>query len=215
MTTPLIGSNVKVEMQKTLGSALTISAITKASPGVVTSAAHGLANGDVVKLSVAGMVELDSVAVRVANVATNTFELENVDTTNFSTFVSGTATKVTAWDTLGFATAVNLPNAAPTEIDVTTLIDITAQTVYGMPGAQSGSIDGLFQPNDVAMANLRTATRENTTRAFRVTWQGATGQKAIFNANVAAGQGFTQGVNAAATTSIAMTVRGFPTFYAS
>lgn len=213
MTTPLIGSNISVELQKTLAATTTITAITLANPGVVTDVAHGYSNGDVVLLSIAGTVQLDKVACRIANKATDTYELEGIDTTTFGTFVSGTAAKVTAWDTVGWATTVNVPNASPAEINCTTLADRAEQVVYGMPGAAKGTMDGLFQIGDVAMANLRAATAANATRVFRITWPG--GQKCIMNCNVAAGSGFSQGVNAAATTSCAVTVRGFPNFYAS
>jgi len=75
--------------------AKTITAITKANPGVVTIAGHGWANLDVVNLaSIGGMVELNGVRARLASVATNTFALkdeqgDNIDTTNYTTYTSG------------------------------------------------------------------------------------------------------------------------------
>jgi len=73
----------------------TITAITKANPGVVTSASHGFSNGDVVDLSdIEGMTELNGVRVIVANVAANTFELtdedgNNINTSSYTTYLSG------------------------------------------------------------------------------------------------------------------------------
>ena len=72
-----------------------ITAITKASPGVVTSASHGLSNGDRVYISgVIGMTEVNSRVYIVANKDTNTFELtdlygSNVNSTNWTTYSSG------------------------------------------------------------------------------------------------------------------------------
>ena len=67
-----------------------ITAITKANPGVVTSAGHGYSNGDVLDLgSITGMTELNGKEVTVANVTTNTYELFGVNTTNYNAYISG------------------------------------------------------------------------------------------------------------------------------
>jgi len=81
-----------------LSAAKTISAITKANPGVLTSNSHGYSNGDEVFLSNSGaMTELLSRNYRVANVTTNTFTLTDlhgaaINTTSFTTFDSGVTT---------------------------------------------------------------------------------------------------------------------------
>lgn len=73
----------------------TPSAITKATPGVVTSAGHGYVNGDWLKLDgIGGMVELNGRTVIVANKTTDTFELTDhngdpISTSDFATFTSG------------------------------------------------------------------------------------------------------------------------------
>jgi len=64
----------------------TITGITKANPGVVTSASHGFSNGDTVVISgVVGMTEVNNKRFVIANVATNTFELKDIDGVNFDT----------------------------------------------------------------------------------------------------------------------------------
>ncbi len=76
-------------------SAKSISAATKANPGVITANAHGYSNGDhVIITSVGGMTELNGKTFIVANKTTNTFELTDVDgtnvnTTSFTTYTSG------------------------------------------------------------------------------------------------------------------------------
>lgn len=73
----------------------TITAITKANPGVVTSTAHGFANGDTIVISgVVGMTQVNGKRFKVAGVTANTFQLQtidgtNVNTTNYTTYVSG------------------------------------------------------------------------------------------------------------------------------
>ncbi len=72
-----------------------ITAITKANPAVVTSASHGLSNGQEICIqNVAGMKELNGQFFHVANVTTNTFELQNpffqnIDSSQFNAYTSG------------------------------------------------------------------------------------------------------------------------------
>lgn len=81
-----------------LDSAKTISAITQANPGVLTSTSHGYSNGDELFLSnSSAMTELTSRNYLVANVTTNTFTLTDlfgnaIDTTSFTAFDSGVTT---------------------------------------------------------------------------------------------------------------------------
>ncbi len=73
----------------------TITGITQANPGVVTVTAHPFSNGDWVYISsVAGMTEVNGKYYKVANKATNTFELQdidgnNVNTTGYTAYTSG------------------------------------------------------------------------------------------------------------------------------
>lgn len=73
----------------------TITAITAASPGVVTSTAHGYSNDEQVILSgISGMIELNQRTFVVKNVTTNTFELYDlfgnaVDTSGYTAYSSG------------------------------------------------------------------------------------------------------------------------------
>ena len=73
----------------------TITAITQANPGVITSAAHGFSNGQWVVLSgIVGMTQLNGNTYIVAGAAANTFTLTDlfgnaVNTTTFGAYVSG------------------------------------------------------------------------------------------------------------------------------
>lgn len=67
-----------------------ITGITAANPPVVTAAAHGFSNGDIVFISgVAGMTQVNNIAFTVANKATNTFELSGITGAGFSAYTSG------------------------------------------------------------------------------------------------------------------------------
>lgn len=74
---------------------MTITAITQANPAVVTSAAHGLANGDEVHISgVVGMTQVNSRRFIVAGVTANTFQLSGENSTAYTAYSSaGTANR--------------------------------------------------------------------------------------------------------------------------
>jgi hypothetical protein len=88
-------------LQVLTGSAKTITAVTKANPGVITSNSHGFSDGDEIYIeSVGGMTELNGRNYIVDNATTNTFTLTDlfgvaINTTAFTTFTSGgTADKI-------------------------------------------------------------------------------------------------------------------------
>lgn len=82
------------------GSAVDISGISNANPGVATAPAHGAADGDIVLVS-SGWPGLDQQVVRVDSSDTNSFALEGLDTSNTTLFPAGAGggsfKKVTAW----------------------------------------------------------------------------------------------------------------------
>lgn len=84
-----------VDSGLTYDSPKTITGITQANPGVVTSASHGFSNGDKILLSdILGMEELNGESVLAANVAANTFQITtlagvNINTTSYGAYVSG------------------------------------------------------------------------------------------------------------------------------
>ena len=77
----------------------TVTAISNANPGVVSSSAHGYANGEWVYLSVAGMYQVSGRTFVVRNATANTFTLETlagvqVNTSAYAGFASGAAYRV-------------------------------------------------------------------------------------------------------------------------
>lgn len=213
MAAKILLLNTKVEIQKTLDAAKTLTGITKASPAVVTSTAHGYANGDIVVLAVAGMIELDGRACRVAAVSANTFELEGVDSSAYTTFTSGTAQKISAWDSFGNVTQFSIPEPSPSRIDATTIHDVAKQELFGLDEAVQASMILQADPLDVAVVNLRAASLAKATRGFRVTLQN--GYKLVFNAYVAGGRGFDGQQGAVATAQANFTFRNTESWFAS
>jgi hypothetical protein len=186
-------SNVGVAMQSALAAVKTITGITKASPGVATSTAHGLSNGTVGVLSVVGMYQLDQKIVRIANQAANTFELEGIDTTNFDTFVSGTFTPITFGTNITTATSITSNGGDFDLIDPTTIH---------------------VNPADAGLLAMKVASDSQSQRAFRFTF-GTGGRVMYFYGYVGASllpAGQAQGV---VTTETVITMNGTPTYYAS
>lgn len=72
----------------TFASSKTTTVVTNASEAVVTCAAHGYSNGDIVEMT-SGWGRLNRRAVRIKSVATDTFTLEGIDTTNTQFFPAG------------------------------------------------------------------------------------------------------------------------------
>ncbi len=84
------------------GAAVDVASISNANPAVVSAAAHGFLEGDVIVL-VSAWSKLTNRAFRVGEVTTGTFELEGIDTTNTQLFPTGagagagSAREVTSW----------------------------------------------------------------------------------------------------------------------
>lgn len=89
----LVFEDMKVRVVKDGGFVLktaTISGVTQANPAVVTATAHDFNNGESVTISgVVGMTELNGNTYTVANATANTFELQGIDSTAFTAYVSG------------------------------------------------------------------------------------------------------------------------------
>ena len=213
MTT--VSTGARLEVENTVGTSHAITALTKANPGVATSLGHGLSNGDTVKIAVSsGMRQLDGQVCRVANITVDTFELENVNTTNFSDWESGGGTfqEVTAWYTVSPATDVDGSNASPTELDASTLLDEVGRTIYGRAGAKSGSVAIQDDPLVSAVQKLESASQSDLL-AFRITW--SNGSLKLFGAYTAYDGGFNAQGNSIVTGSFPISVPAKIVSYAS
>lgn len=145
--------------------AKTITAITNANPGVLTSAAHGFSNGDLIAIAdVGGMDEVNGVPIVVTNATTDTFELYEytidpdtgavssaaLDTSTFGTYTSGgTATRAAR------ITVTSHGYSANARIRLASIGGMTElngrQIIVGTPAANDFAIlDGDRQPLDTS-----------------------------------------------------------------
>lgn len=206
-------SNVAVAVQSAIAAAKTITAITKASEGVVSSTAHGYSNGDYVLLTVQGMYQLDGVVARVSSVATDTFVLEGIDTTLYETFTSGTAEEITFGTSLTSATSINASGGDFDFIDTTTIHDNVKKQIPGLPSPGTFTMDLFWDLADAALIALKAASDNQLQRAVRFTF--ANGQKVVFIGYVGASGLPTGGAQEVVKTSVVITMFGKPQVYAS
>lgn len=171
-------SGVGVTVQSALATAVTISGITKASPGVVSHAGTDPSDGDYVLMTVSGMTKLDSRVFRVANQASGTFELEGEDTTSYDTFTSGTFQVITFGTSLSTITDVSPSGGEAEKQDTTTIHDTQRRQVPVIASASEFAMTSKFDPSDSALAALKTASDSLAQRAVKFTFKG--GEKVVF-----------------------------------
>lgn len=206
-------SNVSVAMQSALATADTITAITKADPGVASSTSHGIADGSFVLLDIQGMHQLDDRVVRTANAGANDFELEGVDTTSYDTFTSGTAQVITFGTTISTLTDISASGGDPEFADITTIHDNVRKQAPTVTSPLVFTFESLWDVSDAGLLALKEASDAIATRAFRFTF--SNGQILVFNGYVSAPLTPTGSAQDKVTTPITITSLGRTTTYSS
>jgi hypothetical protein len=206
----ILGSGVKVEIGYTEGAAVTISAVSLASPAVASKAAHGLAVGSAGYFTdVTGMDPLDGQAARVGSAGSpsaDNFGLEDLDTTSFPAFTAGSFVPVTAWSTLSQSTQYQLGGGAGKTEDVGTLIDTREKLLTIKNAAETVTIDiRSLKVDNQALAKIRSVARNLGFMVFRITMPG--GAQRLFRGQPSIpGESVQQG--ATGTGQLSVTIRG-------
>ena len=207
-------SNVAVSVQSAIASTVALSAITKASPGVVTTGtAHGYTTGDYVLMSVSGMYQLNYRVFRISAASGSTFTLEGEDTTNYATFVSGTVQKLTMGTSLATLTNVNASGGDFDFIPTTTIHDSIKTQIPGLPNPSTYSFESFWDPSDSGLIALKSASDSQAQRAILFSF--ANGQKFTFNAYVGCSLSPTGAAQQVIKTEVVFTAQGAPKAYAS
>lgn len=147
-----------------------ISGITQADPPVVTSSAHGLSDGDAVKITgVVGMTQLNNKIFIVNVLDVNTFELLGVNTTGYGAYVSGgNFDEVTFSDQWCQVTSYNRTGGTSPEKDRTTVCSNAREFALGLPDFGNTSIDYFFAPQESVQLALQGFYRSREIIAVRV-----------------------------------------------
>jgi hypothetical protein len=207
-------ANVAVAMQSVLAATKTITAITKASPGVVSSTAHGYANGNYVVLSISGMYQVDGKVVRVANQTANTWEIEGIDTTSYDTFTAGTSALITFGTNITTATSMSASGGDFDFIDTTTIHGNVKTQIPGLANPQTYTFDNLWDISDTAQIAMKAATDGQAQRAFRFTF-GTGGPIMTFTGYVGFTGAPTGNAQDKVTSPAVITAFGTPTYFSS
>lgn len=204
------GRGVRVEIGFTEGAPKTVTAITLATQGGVTSIGHGLTAGSVGYFDqVEGMDPMDGQVSRVlagGSPTADNFIAEKIDTSDFPDFVSGVFVPITAWRTLSQSTQYQLGGGAPKTEDVGTLLDTTEKVETVKLAAETVTIDvRSFTEDNEAMDKIRSTARGLGRLVFRITF--ADGAQRIFRGQPSIpGESLTQG--ATGTGQLTVTVKG-------
>lgn len=213
MATARKWSNIAVAMQSAIAADLTITAISKASEGVVTCT-NTYTTGDFVYLKIQGMYQLDGRVARVKTVSGAAFTLEGIDTTLFDTFSSGTCAKLTMGTSITTATSLSSSGGDFDFIDTTTIHGNSKTQMPGLPNPSTYTFENIWDVSDAGLNAMKAASDNQGIRAFKFTF-GTGGQIMVFAGYVGASLLPGGSAQDKVTTSTVITMNGVPTYYAS
>lgn len=169
----IVGRGIKIEVEKTAGSPVTVTEVSNAKPPVANAAAHGLQPKSLGYFSMAtGMPQLEGQACRLGTTASGTFELEGMDATNWGDYTGGTFVPITAWATIREITSYTVPDGTADDLDDTMLLDDIKQSLPGLLNAQNPTfnINAQETPSE-GMAICEAAAEAQAYKVFRVTFK--------------------------------------------
>lgn len=187
------------------GTALTVTLATNAAPCVMTSATHGLSNGDYVMVQ-SGWSRLTDRVFRVANVAADTFELEGTDTSDTDIYPAGSgvgsAEKVASWTQLTQVLGVTSQGG---EQQYATYQPLEGDREVRIPTIKSGGGLDIEVGDDPTLAGFvaaQAANDDRVARAVRIT--NANGSKSLFYSYVSADKVPQMNVNQVQTSRVSL-----------
>jgi hypothetical protein len=153
-----------------VGASKTITAVTNASPPVVTSAAHGLTAGTIIIISaVVGMTELNGRAFVVANPAANTFELKGVDSTTYGVYSSAGSAVPQTMSAVGQVVSMEGYDGEADDIDVTHLRSTAKERLIGLQDFGGLRCEIFHDVTDTSHAKMRALKAAGTVGYFSIT----------------------------------------------
>jgi len=207
---------VLLSLATTYASSLPITSITNASPPVVTSAAHGLANGDIVEVT-SGWNGITGRLIRVSAVSTNNFSLEGEDSTSTALYPAGTGTgtvrKVTAFTQILQVTDVSTTGGEPQYAEYQFLENDFTSQIPTASSAQSLAMTVGDDPSLAGYAALKAASKAKAIRGLKAYFPN--GSTSYYNGYVFVNETPTLTKGSIATVNASFALTGVPTRYAS
>jgi len=163
------GTHFYIQQLGGTSAAIAITGISKANPAVVTAAAHGLANGNVVLLGdITGMTELNGISAPVKVLTDSTFELVGVDSSGYTTYSSGgDATPLVFLETCQHKSYSGFDGQA-SERDTTTLCSTAKEKKTGLQDFGGMSVELHYVEDDPFQVEFKLAKADNLGRWFRL-----------------------------------------------
>jgi len=208
-----IWSDVDVDVQTALAAAKVITGITKTNPAVATSDDHGFVVGKIVLLRIKGFGLLDYAAVRVGAVTADTFELEDIDATEFKgAFISGSAAEVTFGVSAETITDVTPSGGDAAKTTISTIHKRPDFNIAGKEAPLSYALGSLWDVEDPALQAFRAASRAKKLLVVRFGFPDGT--IVLFTAQPSTSLSPGGAAGAAVTTPVSLDVRGWLQAYA-
>lgn len=165
-------AGARVYIQSAISGIQAVSAITKASPPVLTYVgADTWSNGNYVALSsMVGMTELEDALCRVANVSTgaNTLELEDQNSTGYGTHVSGNAQLVTMATEIVCASGFTMSGGEQEFAEYRFLWDRIKRKFPTTKGSTQITIPAVWDPQDAGSAAVLAAADLSQKTGFKI-----------------------------------------------
>ncbi len=166
-------NGVTVALGTTIGSDLTVSAVTNANPAVATSTSHGLSDGDIV-IFTSGWAKANERVFKVDQQDANSFELEGLNSTSTSDYPAGTGTgtanEVSAWTQI---TQILDVTTSGGEMQFTNYSFLEADYETSIPTQSSPQTISMTIADDPALAGyiaLKAAAEARTPYALRIAY---------------------------------------------
>lgn len=146
-----------------------ITAITKANPAVVTSASHGLVDGDVVYITgVVGMTEVNDKGFIINQLDANTFELIDTNSTGYGAYVSGGRFDKGTFSNWCELTGYNRTGGSSPEIPTTDACSTEAEYVLGLPDRGTTQVDYKFAPKTAIQVSIKDFDESKQIMAMKI-----------------------------------------------
>lgn len=166
-------NGVTLALATTYAANKTLSAVSNYDPAQATSNTHGYSDGDFVEVT-SGWAKLNQRVVRVDNAASNTFDLEGIDTSSTTSYPAGTGTgtvrKITAFTQI---TQVLDVTTAGGEMQFTTYSFLEQDFETQLPTQSSPQTITINVADDPALGGyvaLKEAAEARDIRALKVTF---------------------------------------------
>ena len=151
------------------GGAKTITGVAPGNPSIVTSAAHGLNNGDVVAIAalVGTVSAMNGLSLIVKNKTTNTFALD-FDSTGLAYTSGGTATPVT-WTQVNNIKTFSGFDGQASEVDRTNMSSLAKEIILGLVDYGQFSFDADYDFADAGQAAVLASQVAGSLKTYKLT----------------------------------------------